>query len=128
MLGECICRVCLVHQFGYKMAALCCPFWLSIGCNLAPNLACKYSRLIQDFISGNVILSIIMPWSVLTHSWLYLCGISSRYNVCSRSIFRYTCFCVVALDIINYSVIMSTRDSKISWQCTSVANTLFNGS
>ena len=30
----------------------------------------------------------------------------------SRRIFRYKCFCVVALDIINCTVYMSTRDGK----------------
>ena len=33
-------------------------------------------------------------------------------NVLSRRIFRYKCFCAVALDIINSTVNMSTRDGK----------------
>ena len=83
----------------------------------------KYSHLLQDFISGNVILSIIMLARVLAHGqyfhhcgFTYIryvgCGILSRYNVFSRRIFRYKCFSAVALDIINCTVNMSTRDGK----------------
>ena len=36
----------------------------------------------------------------------------SKYNVLSRRIFIYKCFCAVALDIINCTVNLSTRDGK----------------